>query len=87
MTVAHSKLTAQGQVSIPAAVRRKLGIGPGAVVEWSEQGDQIVVRRSGKYSWADVRRRLFPKGFPKDRTLAELQGAIAQDIRSRHSRR
>ena len=29
MTLAHSKLTAQGQISVPAEIRRKLGIGPG----------------------------------------------------------
>jgi len=27
----HSKLTAQGQVSVPAEVRRRLGLGPGSV--------------------------------------------------------
>src|SRR2546425_184099 len=36
--IAHSKLTAQGQVSVPAAVRRRLGVGPGAVLEWAEDG-------------------------------------------------
>src|SRR3989442_911300 len=29
--IAHSKLTAQGQVSVPAAVRRRLGVGPAAL--------------------------------------------------------
>ena len=31
MALAHSKLTAQGQISVPATIRRKLGIGPGSV--------------------------------------------------------
>jgi AbrB family looped-hinge helix DNA binding protein len=87
MTLAHSKLTTQGQVSVPAAVRRKLGIGPGAVVEWSEEGDQIVVRRVGKYSWDSLRRALFPKGPAKARPLEEIEAAIVRDLRSRHSRR
>src|ERR1035441_9357945 len=30
MAIAHSKLTAQGQISVPVDVRRKLGIGPGS---------------------------------------------------------
>ena len=46
--IAHSKLTAQGQ-AVPAAVRRRFGIGPGAVLEWKEEGGEIIVRRAGRY--------------------------------------
>ena len=45
MAIAHSKLTAQGQISVPARVRRKLGIGPGSVLEWDEDGDRVIVRK------------------------------------------
>lgn len=31
MPIARSKVTAQGQISVPAEVRRKLGVGPGSV--------------------------------------------------------
>ena len=31
MTIARSKLTAQGQISVPAEVRRRLGVVPGSV--------------------------------------------------------
>ena len=47
MAIAHSKVTAQGQISVPAEVRRKLGIGPGSVLEWEEDGEQMIVRRKG----------------------------------------
>ncbi len=47
MAIAHSKLTAQGQISVPMDVRRKLGISPGSVLEWEEEGGKIVVRRAG----------------------------------------
>ncbi|MGH7878609.1 MAG: AbrB/MazE/SpoVT family DNA-binding domain-containing protein, partial [Candidatus Binataceae bacterium] len=50
MSIARSKVTAQGQISVPAEVRRKLGVGPGSVLEWDEQGHQVVVRRAGQYS-------------------------------------
>jgi AbrB family looped-hinge helix DNA binding protein len=54
-SIAHSKLTAQGQVSVPAAVRRSLGVGPGAVLEWSDDdGGAIVVRRAGRHSSQDI---------------------------------
>jgi AbrB family looped-hinge helix DNA binding protein len=50
MSLAKSKLTAQSQISVPAEVRKKLGIGPGSVLEWEEQGDQVVVRRAWRYT-------------------------------------
>ncbi|HEY5957433.1 MAG TPA: AbrB/MazE/SpoVT family DNA-binding domain-containing protein [Polyangiaceae bacterium] len=36
MALASSKLTAQGRVSVPAEIRRKLGLAPGSVLEWEE---------------------------------------------------
>jgi len=87
MALAHSKVTTQGQISVPAEVRRRLGVGPGAVLEWNEEGEKIVVRRSGRYSWEDVHRALFPDGPPKPRTLAELTRGIRQYVRERHARR
>jgi AbrB family looped-hinge helix DNA binding protein len=54
MAIAHSRLTAQGQISVPAAVRRKLGLGPGSTLEWHEEGEKIVVRRLGRFSSADL---------------------------------
>ena len=86
MTIAHSKLTAQGQISVPAEVRRRLGLGPGSVLEWREEGDQIVVRRAGRYSWEDIRQALFPKP-PAPRTLEELKEGIAEYMRKKHGRR
>lgn len=85
--IAHSKLTAQGQVSVPAAVRRRLGVGPGAVLEWSEDGGAIVVRRAGRYSSEDVHRALFRKRAPKRKTLEQLREGIRRHARKRHARR
>jgi AbrB family looped-hinge helix DNA binding protein len=47
MALAQSKVTAQGQIAVPAEVRRKLGVGPGSVLEWDEDGEKIIVRRAG----------------------------------------
>jgi antitoxin PrlF len=87
MALAHSKVTAQGQISVPADVRRKLGIGPGSVLEWDEVGENIVVRRAGRYTSEDMHRAVFPDGPPEPRTLAELKEGIRQYIRERHARR
>lgn len=87
MPIAHSKVTAQGQISVPAEVRRKLGIGPGSVLEWHEEGDQVVVRRAGRYTSEDIRRALFGKRPPKARTLEELKAGVRQYIRKKFARR
>jgi AbrB family looped-hinge helix DNA binding protein len=86
VAIAHSKLTAQGQISVPAQVRRKLGIGPGSVLEWDDHGDQVVVRRVGRYTSGDLHRALFPTP-PEPKTLAELKEGVRRDIQKRHARR
>jgi AbrB family looped-hinge helix DNA binding protein len=87
MTIARSKVTSQGQISVPAGVRRKLGIRPGSVLEWEEEGDKIVVRRTGKYTSEDIHKALFPNGPPTRRSLEELKQGVVDYIRERHARR
>ncbi len=86
MAIAHSKLTAQGQISVPAKVRRRLGIGPGSVLEWDEDGGEVVVRRAGRYTSEDVHRSVFPTP-PRPRTLAELKDGVRRYIKKRHAGR
>ena len=86
MAVAHSKLTSQGQISVPATIRQKLGLGPGSVLEWLADGEQIVVRRVGRYSSGDVHRSVFPTS-PRRRTLAELKAGVRRHIRERRAGR
>jgi AbrB family looped-hinge helix DNA binding protein len=87
MALARSRLTAQGQISVPAEVRRKLGVGPGSVLEWVLEGDRVVVRRLGKHSLEDVHRVLFPNGPPRRQTLTELKRGLKEHARRRHARR
>lgn len=85
MAIAQSRLTAQGQISVPAEVRKKLGVGPGSVLEWDEQNDQVVVRRAGRYTSNDVHDALFPEQGSK-RNAADVKDAIRKYIRKRHAR-
>ncbi len=87
MALAHSKVTAQGQISVPAGVRQKLGIGPGSILEWDEDGGKIVVRRSARFTSEDIHRALFPEHPPKSRTVAEMEEGIRRRARERHARR
>jgi AbrB family looped-hinge helix DNA binding protein len=86
MAIAISKITAQGQISVPVDVRRKLGIGPGSVLEWDEDGNKIVVRRAGRFSSEDVHRALFGARPPERRSLDELKEGIRRYARKRHAR-
>lgn len=85
MLVAKSRLTAQGQVSVPAEVRRRLGLGPGSVIEWRQVGDEMLVRRVGTFSSETIHQAVFPMG-PGKRTLADLKLARLEHIRKKHAR-
>lgn len=85
MSFAKSRLTSQGQISVPAEVRRKLGVGPGSVLEWEEHGDTLLVRKAGRFTWDDVRRALFPEGPPSPSPSSVKEG-ISRYIRRKHAR-
>lgn len=87
MSIAQSRLTAQGQVSIPAEVRRRLGLAPGSVIEWNEAGETITVRRVGRYSFDDIRKTLFPNGPPKPISVEDMDEGIRAYMREKHARR
>jgi AbrB family looped-hinge helix DNA binding protein len=87
MPIARSKLAAQGQISVPADVCRKLGVGPGSVLEWDQEGDKIVVRRAGKYTFEDIHRAIFKGRNPEKHTIEEMKEGIAQYIIEKHARR
>ena len=81
-----SKITAQGQVSVPAAIRQQLAVGPGSVLEWEMDGDKAVVRRARRYSFEDIRKALF-KTPPKYHTLEGLKQAVGDAIAEKYARR
>ena len=86
MAIARSKVTAQNQISVPLDVRRKLGVGPGSVLEWEEEGNKIVVRRTGTFTSEDIHRAIFRGRKPKKRTFEEMNEGIAEYIRDRYAR-
>ena len=86
MALAHSRLTAQGQISVPAKVRQKLGVGPGSILEWDDEGGRVVVRKAGRYTSLDIHLAVFPKP-PRPRTAAEMKEGIGRHIKRKHARR
>ena len=88
MQKVQTKLTSQGQVSVPAAVRSFLHLMPGSVLVWSQDGDRIVVERAKRHSTAEVHQALFADqpavGVPA-KSLAELKQGIRQRMQRRHA--
>lgn len=81
MIVAESKLTSQGQISVPSAIRKKLGLAPGSILEWheNEQGE-ISVKRASKYTSADIHHAIFDTP-PQPKTVEEMDGSIRAHFR------
>ena len=73
MAIAHSKVTAQGQISVPSDIRRKLGIGPGSVLEWEEEDGRMVIRRAGKFSSEEIHRALFRSKAPEPKSVEQMK--------------
>jgi antitoxin PrlF len=88
MLKAQTKLTSQGQVSVPAAVRHALGLTPGAMIEWTQEGESVSVKRAVRSSTSDVHEALFSGDALRQpaKTLAELKQGIRQRMQQRHAR-
>jgi antitoxin PrlF len=84
---ADTRITSQGQVSVPAAIRKKLGVAPGSTLQWTMRGDEVVVKRRNTVSSLDMHKALFPDGPPKPISLKQMKEAIAQHARDRYARR
>ena len=87
MALAQSKVTAQGQISVPVEVRRKLGIGPGSVLEWEEEGDAVVVRKAGRYTSEDIHRAIFTQRITHTTKVEEFDKGVRRYMKKKHARR
>lgn len=85
MSIAQSKITTQGQISVPAEVRKKLGVGPGSILEWDESDNKVVVRRAGRHTSMDIHEMLFADGVPK--ASPDVKEGIRKHVRDKHARR
>ncbi len=84
MNIGQSRITAQGQVSIPVSVMRQFGLAPGEVINWDTLNGRLVVAKAGQYSLEDVRKALkLPKGIHK--TDEEMKEGIRAAMRAKHA--
>ena len=87
MALAQSKVTAQGRISVPVEVRRKLGIGPGSVLEWEEEGDAVVVRKAGRYTSEDIHRAIFAQRTSASKKVEEFDKGVRRYMKKNQARR
>jgi bifunctional DNA-binding transcriptional regulator/antitoxin component of YhaV-PrlF toxin-antitoxin module len=86
VSLAQSKITAQGQVSIPVTVMRQFGLAPGEVINWDTLNGHLVIEKAGQYSLEDVQRALkLPRGTHK--TDEEIREGIKAVMRVKHAGR
>lgn len=86
----QTKLTSQGQVSVPAAIRNFLNLTPGSVLVWKEEAGRVSVERSVRHSTVEVHQALFGDALDAPapaKTLTELKQGIRQHMQRRHAGR
>ena len=86
MSNIQSKVTAQGQISVPAEVRRQLGVGPGSVLVWEWRDGAFVVRREGKCTSSDIHAAVFGAKRPAKAKPTDVKAGIRKYIRRKHAR-
>lgn len=87
MRIAESRLTTQGQISVPAEVRKKLGVAPGGAISWEElDTGEIVVRRADKVSFEEVRARFAHLRPARPVSAAEMDAAVSRHLAAKHRR-
>ncbi len=87
MSTKQSKLTSQGQVSVPASVRQFLSLSPGATMLWMQEGERMWVERAVTHTTTDVHQALFGNSAPKQTTdTQDTNQAIRSFIQKKHAR-
>lgn len=67
MSLAQSRITAEGQVSIPVSVMRQFGLAPGELITWNTLEGHLILEKAGQYSLVDVQRPQAAQGACQDR--------------------
>jgi AbrB family looped-hinge helix DNA binding protein len=79
-TIAESRLTSKGQVTVPEEIRRALRLRAGDRIEWRTEAGAVVVRRVV----TDFRDLVGMLGPARRRSVAEMDAGIREHLRARH---
>ncbi len=78
MNLGHTRITAQGQTTVPSQVRRRYGLGPGAELSWEELNGMLVLKPV-RCTQADFA-ALLPPPPTQPVSLEEMDAAIADAV-------
>jgi AbrB family looped-hinge helix DNA binding protein len=78
-----STTSAKGQVTIPVAIRRKLGLEPGSAVRFVERDNEVVLERVDTNLGTICGLVVAPRSL----SLEEMDRAVAEAVVQRHARR
>ncbi len=82
--MAVAKLTSKGQITLPSAVRKKLGLAPGDQVDFVESGEGFTLIPVSKHP--SVLRGRFAGRVPRPVSIDEMNEAIADGAIARFGR-
>jgi len=86
VSLAQSRITSQGQISIPVSIMRQFGLAPGSVVTWDVLEGRLVLDKTGTYSLEEIRAALkLPKGLHK--SDEEIRAGLQARTRAKHASR
>jgi len=64
MEPVESKIMSKGRISVPAAVRKHLDLGPGTRIQWIERNGEILVRRASRFTSQEIHDAIFRQETP-----------------------
>lgn len=72
-----SRVTERGQITIPKKLRERLGIRPGQVVDFEEEGGRMIVTRRSADDPVEAVYGILPLARSTDELVSELRGGDA----------
>jgi bifunctional DNA-binding transcriptional regulator/antitoxin component of YhaV-PrlF toxin-antitoxin module len=86
MRIMRSRITADGDISVPAEVMRCLGVGPGAVLTWEMREGEVVLRRVTTHTSEEVHAALFGPSGADPGAAADVKRGVRTYVQRRHVR-
>ena len=84
MEPVESKITSKGKISVPAAVRKRLDLGPGTRIEWVERNGEIIVRRASRFTSKEIHEAVFRRERPAV-SVEDLDKGIKACMKKKHA--
>lgn len=81
-----TKVSTKGQVCVPLQFRQELEIVEGTVLEWTSDGDKLIVQRRKLCTTEDIRDFLEARGKLVHRTDEQIEAAVTKGYKEKYAR-